>query len=87
MIWDANQVFDNSFYGNAQPVSNGIDDDGYYRVQNLGWRQWNWLYNDGSVNLSAAIFTPNQDYYAGQQILGAKTVANHRWRHGKRDTK
>src|SRR5690606_21450673 len=30
MIWDAVQVFDTNFKGNSQPVSNGLDQDGYY---------------------------------------------------------
>jgi prepilin-type N-terminal cleavage/methylation domain-containing protein/prepilin-type processing-associated H-X9-DG protein len=85
IIWDAIQVFDNSFHGNSQPVSNGLDQDGYYYTANWGWRQWNYLLNDGSVNLQAAIFSGNSDYYAGQPIAGAHTVASIRWRHSKND--
>ena len=85
IIWDAIQCFDNSLNGNAQPVSNGLDDDAFYRGDNWGWRQWNFLLNGQGVNLEAAIFTGNKDYFAGQPILGAKTVANLRWRHGKDD--
>jgi prepilin-type N-terminal cleavage/methylation domain-containing protein/prepilin-type processing-associated H-X9-DG protein len=85
MMWDAIQCFDGSFNGNSQPVSNGLDDDGFYRGDNWGWRQWNYLLTASGMNTDAAIFTGNKDYFAGQPILGAKTVANLRWRHGKDD--
>jgi prepilin-type N-terminal cleavage/methylation domain-containing protein/prepilin-type processing-associated H-X9-DG protein len=85
MIWDAVLCFDGSFKSNAQPVSNGLDQDGFYYTANWGWRQWNYLLNDGSVNLQAAVFTGNKDYYAGQPVPGAYRVADIRWRHGKDD--
>lgn len=86
MVWDAVRCFDTNFQGNAQPVSNGLDQDGYYYTSNWTWRQWNYLINDGSVNLDAAIFCGNRDYVSGMPIGGAYTVADIRWRHGQDDT-
>jgi prepilin-type N-terminal cleavage/methylation domain-containing protein/prepilin-type processing-associated H-X9-DG protein len=85
IVWDGLQVYDGSFNGNAQPVSNGLDQDGYYYAQNWGWRQWNFLINNGQVNLGAAIFTANKDWASGQPIYGASSVADIRWRHGQND--
>jgi prepilin-type N-terminal cleavage/methylation domain-containing protein/prepilin-type processing-associated H-X9-DG protein len=85
LIWDAVRCFDSNFYGNAQPVSNGLDQDGYYYAQDWGWRQWNYLVNNGSINMDAAVFTSNKDYVSGQPITGAATVADIRWRHSKND--
>jgi len=76
MVWDAQQLMMTD--GNSDAVSSGIDEDGVFRRQDVTWRQWNYLINDGKVNLGAAIFANNYDptFWAA-----AQNQSNMRWRH------
>lgn len=83
MVWDAIQNMDNLWNGNAQPVSNGLDQDGYYRFNNIQQgREWNCFIVAQNMDIADAIFAPqNVDWTSG---LGFDPYnrANIRWRHG-----
>jgi prepilin-type N-terminal cleavage/methylation domain-containing protein/prepilin-type processing-associated H-X9-DG protein len=80
MIFDASQIWDTG-NGNAYPVATGLDQNGLYRNDTQAGRKWNYLINDGSIDMSPAIYTPNKDW-ATAAPQGSTDV---RWRHGRGD--
>jgi prepilin-type N-terminal cleavage/methylation domain-containing protein/prepilin-type processing-associated H-X9-DG protein len=69
------------------PACIGLDEDGYFRNDSQQGRRWNFLLNDGKVNLDTAVYTPNADWKSwGDPIYGAWSFSNIRWRHGKNDS-
>ena len=68
------------------PACIGLDEDGYYRGDTQQGRRWNYLLNDGNMNMDTAVYTPNRDWKSwGDPIYGAWSFSNLRWRHGRND--
>jgi prepilin-type processing-associated H-X9-DG protein/prepilin-type N-terminal cleavage/methylation domain-containing protein len=85
LIFDAMQ--DLTSQGNVvHPAAIGLDEDGYFRNDTRAGRRWNFLLNDGQVDLSVPVFTPNTDWKSwSDPIFGAWSFSNLRWRHGRND--
>ena len=88
LIFDAIQNLTPGANGNViLPACIGLDEDGYFRGDGNSTRRWNFLLNDGAVNLDTAVYTPNRDWTNwGDPIYGAWSFSNIRWRHGRNDT-
>lgn len=84
VIWDALQMLTTANEGNSFAISNGIDQDGFYRGGSSEGRTFNFLLRNDTIAMDNAIWTPNKDYVSGP-ILGAYQIANLRWRHGNND--
>ena len=68
------------------PACIGLDEDGYFRGDTQQGRRWNFLLNDGNINMDTAVYTPNRDWKSwGDPIFGAWSFSNLRWRHGRND--
>jgi prepilin-type N-terminal cleavage/methylation domain-containing protein/prepilin-type processing-associated H-X9-DG protein len=80
MIFDGSQI-QQTCDGNAFPVATGLDQDGLYRNTAAQGRIWNNFIASPGLDLSVAIFTPNQDWQTG-----GSTRADIRWRHGRNDS-
>ena len=85
LIFDAMQ--DMTAEGNVVlPAAIGLDEDGYFRNDANANRRWNFLLNDGQIDLSIPVFTPNVDWKSwSDPIFGAWSFSNLRWRHGRND--
>jgi prepilin-type N-terminal cleavage/methylation domain-containing protein/prepilin-type processing-associated H-X9-DG protein len=70
------------------PVALGLDQDGLFLGPSFtqNGRTWNYLVDDGSMDLSQAIYTPNRDQASSTWFnQSPANWANLRWRHGKDD--
>ncbi|MFN4242195.1 MAG: type II secretion system protein [Tepidisphaerales bacterium] len=68
------------------PAAIGLDEDGFFRNDTQAGRRWNFLLNDGEINLNTPIYTPNTDWKSwSDPIFGAWSFSNLRWRHGRND--
>ena len=85
LIFDAMQNM--TAEGNVvHPAAIGIDEDGYFRNDTRVGRRWNFLINDGRLDLNVPVFTPNTDWKSwSDPVLGAWSFSNLRWRHGRND--
>jgi prepilin-type processing-associated H-X9-DG protein len=79
LIFDGAQFFKDR-NGSTLPWAANIDSDGLYVGFTQQGRQWNYLIAKDGMDLSVAVYTPNQDY----TTLGSKR-ADIRWRHGRND--
>jgi prepilin-type N-terminal cleavage/methylation domain-containing protein/prepilin-type processing-associated H-X9-DG protein len=85
LIFDAMQNITAGAEGNVvHPAAIGLDEDGYFRNDTRAGRRWNFLINDGQLDLNVPVFTPNTDWKSwSDPMFGAWSFSNLRWRHGR----
>jgi prepilin-type N-terminal cleavage/methylation domain-containing protein/prepilin-type processing-associated H-X9-DG protein len=89
LVFDAIQAtFQGGNSSVLTPVAFGLDEDGLFKGPSItqNGRTFNFLVDDGKIDLSPAIFSPNQDQTRTNWfVLSPALYANLRWRHGNND--